>query len=144
MKIITKNKKAFFDYNISEKYKAGIVLSGAEVKSVKGGQINLKGSWAKIIAGELWLVGAHIAPYRLASQENYDPTRSRKLLVTRKERGEISGQLSQKGLVLIPLEIFLDRNLVKVTLGLGRAKKLFDKRQAIKEKEVKRRIKTND
>ena len=144
MKTITTNKKAFFDYAISEKYKAGIMLSGAEVKSIKSGQINLKGSFAKIIGGELFLVGANIAAYKMARQENYDPTQSRKLLLTRKELNEIFGNLSQKGLALVPLNVFLDRNLIKITLGLGRAKKQYDKRQAIKEKDIKRRIENRD
>lgn len=144
MKTIVSNKKAFFDYAISDKYKAGVVLSGAEVKSVKGGQANLKGSYAKILNGELYLVGANIAAYKMARQENYNPTRSRKLLLTKKELNDIAGKLSQKGFVLLPLEIFLDHNLIKVNLGLGRAKKLYDKRQAIKERETKKRIKERD
>ncbi len=140
-KILAKNKRALFDYKIEDTYKAGIVLTGPEVKSVKTGQINLRGSFATLDPqGELWLINAHIAPYRYSEDKNYNPQRNRKLLLTKKELNALVGKLKERGLTLVPLEVFLERNLVKIKLGIGRGKKLYDKRKAIKEREAKRKI----
>lgn len=141
MKILAKNKKAYFNYQILETYIAGIVLEGSEVKSVKAGQINLSDSYATIDQNqEIWLINCHIPLYKYAQIKDYNPIRSRKLLLTKKEISSLLGKLKIKGLTLLPLEVFLERGLVKIKLGLGKGKKLYDKRKIIKEKEEKRKI----
>ncbi|MFZ5391997.1 MAG: SsrA-binding protein SmpB [Patescibacteria group bacterium] len=140
-KFIAKNKKARFNYEILDTMIAGICLFGHEVKSIRAGKISLNESFAKIIAGELWLVGAHINQYEQYAAKNYDPTRSRKLLVKRKEIDFLLGKTKEKGLTIIPLAVFLqDNKLVKVELGVGRGKKLHDKRETIKKREQERDI----
>ena len=141
MPIIAKNKTAKREYKILETYEAGIVLSGQEVKSVKGGHIDLKGSYVALKKGELWLINAHIPPYKSAGRlENYDSKQDRKLLISKKERKSLIGLLQQKGLTLVPLSVYTKRNLIKVEFGVGKGKKKADKRQDIKERETKRRI----
>lgn len=140
-KFIAKNKKARFNYEILDTMIAGISLFGHEVKSIRTGKISLNESFAKIIAGELWLVGAHINQYEQFTGKSYDPTRSRKLLVKRKEIDFLLGKTKEKGLTIIPLAVFLqDNKLVKVELGVGRGKKLHDKRETIKRREQERDI----
>ena len=141
-KFIAKNKKARFDYEILDTLIAGISLFGHEVKSIRAGKISLNESFAKIISGELWLVGAHINQYKQNTNKLYDPTRSRKLLVKRKEIDFLLGKTKEKGLTIIPLAVFLqDNKLVKIELGVGRGKKLHDKRETIKRREQDRDIK---
>lgn len=141
MKIIAKNKKAYFNYQILETYKAGIVLEGPEVKSIKMGQINLADSYATLDQNqEVWLLNCHIPLYKYAQIKDYNPYRSRKLLLTKKEIFSLVGKLKIKGLTLLPLEIFLEKGLVKVKLGLSKGKKVYDKRKALKEKEARRKI----
>lgn len=135
------NREAFHHYAIVEKLEAGIVLSGAEVKSVKNGNVSLKGSYATIRGHELWLLNAHIGRYQPAGPNlKYDPARSRKLLVRRTELDRFVGKLRSEGLSLVPLSVYSQRGLIKVELGLGRGKKAYDKRQSIKKREVKRKI----
>lgn len=140
MKIIAKNKKAFFDYRIKETFEAGIALLGHEVKSVKGGNISLKGSFVTVNQGEVWLLNASISLYKHAKDKSYDPHRTRKLLLHRKEIERLIGKVQEKGITLIPLKIYLKKGKVKVEVGLGEGKKKYDKRQAIKEREDKRKI----
>ncbi|MFH0988332.1 MAG: SsrA-binding protein SmpB [Parcubacteria group bacterium] len=136
------NKQAGFDYEILEKYDAGLVLAGQEVKSVKNGQMNLKGAYVAFKhdpSPELFLINAHISKYKCAGPlPDYDPTHSRKLLLKKDEIASLIGKLKQKGLTLIPLKVYTNRNLVKVEIGLGRGKKRFEKKDQKKEKDIER------
>jgi len=141
MKLIQKNKLAYFNYKILEKFEAGIVLTGAEVKSVKKGQIDLKGSYVTIHNNEAWLINAHISPYKMASsQKDYDPTRARKLLLKQKEIKSLIGKEKAQGLTIVPISVYIIRRLVKIKLGLARGKKKADKRESIKKRDVNRKI----
>jgi SsrA-binding protein len=134
MKILADNRKANFDYDIKDTYTAGIILTGPEVKSVKGGNVSLTGSYVAVSNGSVNLINCHIGPYKYAPAEKYDPTRSRKLLLNKREINQLLGK--EKGLVIIPLEIFSgSRGLVKIKIGLGKARKKADKREYIKKRE---------
>ena len=142
MPVLAKNKRAFFDYDILEKWEAGLVLTGAEVKSVKAGQVNLKGSFATISQGKPLLINCHIAPYKQAkgSQKYYSPTHTRKLLLNKKEIKSLIGKEKQKGLTLLPLSIYTKKGFVKTEIGLGRGKKKRDKREILKKKAIDQEI----
>ena len=142
MGLIAKNKFAYFDYHILEKMEAGIVLTGPEVKAVKLGHVDLKGAYVTIKNNEAWLINCHISPYKMASaaQKNYQPSRSRKLLLKHQEIKSLIGKTKAKGLTLLPLSIYTTRRLIKLTLGLGRGKKKYDKRQIIKKRDLDRQI----
>jgi SsrA-binding protein len=139
-KSIAENRKARFDYNILETYKAGIVLKGTEVKSVRLGKVNLADSFGRVEKGEVWFYGIHITPYERGNIHNVDTRRPRKALLTKSELRKIIGKAVQKGFVLVPLKMFLDGNYVKIDLGLGKSKKLFDKKEKLKTKDVEREI----
>jgi SsrA-binding protein len=140
MKIITQNKKAFFDYEILDRIEAGLVLTGDEVKSVKAGHISLAGSFAHIKDGELFLINCNITPYSKAYQKVDDAAlRTRKLLVHSKELTRLVGDISRKGITVLPLKIYLnERSLIKVELGIGKHKKAVNKKELIKERDIKR------
>ncbi len=142
MRVIARNKKARHNYEILEEYEAGIVLKGSEVKSVRQGKVSIVESFARVEDGELWLENMYIAPYEKASAVfGHDPRRRRKLLMHKKEIRRLAGKLAQKGLTLIPLEVYInDRGLVKVKLGLARGKKKYDKRESIKARDLRRKI----
>ena len=140
MKIIQKNKQAYFDYEILDEYKAGIVLTGPEIKSVRLGNINLRGSYVSIYNGAAYLKNANIARYKYCSDETYDPLRERKLLLKENELKKIAGVLNTKGVLVAPLAIGLEGKYAKLQIGLVRGRKKEDKRHVIKEREVKRRI----
>ena len=141
MPTLATNKRAHFDYELLEEYEAGLVLSGAEVKSAKKGHLSLKGSFVTIHDGELYLTNAHITPYAFANPLTpYDPTRSRKLLVKKSEIKSLIGKLHVKGLTLVPLRVYTKRRLIKLAFAVGRGKKAFDKRSDIAKKEDKRKI----
>lgn len=141
MKILAKNRRAIFDYEIGEKFEAGLILSGQEVKAAKLGQASLTGSYARIHNGEVSLINATIKPYQHASHlEAYEPTRSRRLLLHKHEIQKLSGRLNEKGLTLVPLELYTKKGLVKVLLGVGRSKKRVDKRETIKRRELKKQL----
>ena len=141
MKILAKNRRAYFDYEITDKLEAGIVLTGQEVKSAKTGGVSLDGSYARISRGQASLINAHIKAYTHASNlEGYDPTQTRRLLLHKREIGKLENRTSEKGLTLIPLEVYTKNGYVKVRLGLGRAKKKTDKRETIKKRESDRKI----
>ncbi|MCL5436117.1 MAG: SsrA-binding protein SmpB [Patescibacteria group bacterium] len=141
MKILAKNRRAFFDYEIGEKLEAGLVLSGQEVKAVKSGQVSLAGSYARVHNGEAALVNATIKPYQYASNlGNYEPTGSRRLLLHKHELLKLSSRLNEKGLTLVPLELYTKKGLIKVSLGVGRSKKRVDKRETIKRRELQKQI----
>ncbi|MFA5634126.1 MAG: SsrA-binding protein SmpB [Candidatus Dojkabacteria bacterium] len=135
-----KNKKAFFNYDISDTFEVGIVLTGAEVKSVKGGRINLSDAFVKILGGELWLVNAEIPRYIYDGNLNYDSRRSRKLLVKKKELVKIDSRLKQKNLTLIPVSVYTTRGKVKVEVGYGKGRKKHEKKAREKERELDREL----
>lgn len=137
-KIITTNRKAFHDYTIAEKYVAGIVLTGTEVKSIRNGAVNLKDSFAKIDKGEVFLYGSHISPYEHGNRYNHEPDRIRKLLLNKKEILKIEMKIKKDGYALIPLEMFFSQGLVKLEIALGKGKKLYDKRESIAKKSQER------
>ena len=140
MKVIAENRKARHDYIIEESFEAGIVLTGTEGKSMRGGRINLKDSYAQIENGELFLHGMHISPYEQGNIFNVDPLRVRKLLMHKKEIMRLLGKVKTDGLTLVPLKAYFDRDKVKIELALVRGKKLYDKREAAAEKSAKREM----
>ncbi|MDP2638877.1 MAG: SsrA-binding protein SmpB [Candidatus Azambacteria bacterium] len=141
MAIFAENKKAYFDYEILEKFEAGLVLSGAEVKSIRNGRMNLTGSYIAFHDDELYLIGSFIAPYQPKNQpEDYDPTRSRKLLLHKKEIMSWSGKLRQKGLTLIPIKVYSKGRRIKLEFAEARGKKQYDKRETISKRETERSI----
>ncbi len=140
IKIITRNKKAFHDYFVDDRYEAGMILVGSEVKSLRQGSITLTDAYARFEAGELWLVKAHISPYKYANRENHEPERPRKLLLHKWELKRLRGKLQEAGYTLIPLAVYFKGGKVKVELGLCRGKKLYDKREDLRKKEHARDI----
>lgn len=135
-----KNKKAFFNYEISDPFEAGVVLTGSEVKSIKSGRIDLSNAYVKIIKGELWLVGAEIPKYKHDGSEQYDSQRSRKLLVKKREIEQIESKLRQKRLSLIPLSVYTTRGKVKVEVGYGRGRKRHEKKAREKERDLDKEL----
>lgn len=139
MPTLATNKRAHFDYELQDKYEAGLMLIGAEVKSVKKGHISLKGSFVTMHDGELYLTNANISPYPFANPKIfYDPTRSRKLLVKKSEIKSLVGKLHSKGLTLVPVRVYTKRRLIKLEFAVARGKKAFDKRSDIAKHEAKR------
>ena len=139
-KLIAKNPTAYHNYNIENKLEAGIVLYGTEIKSIRNGKANLKDSYANIKNGEVFVYGMHISPYEHGNIFNKDPLRARKLLLNKKEINKLIGLINQKGYSLIPLNMYFKGNLVKLELGIGKGKKLYDKRQDLAKKDAQRRI----
>jgi len=138
--LIASNKKAYHEYHVLEQYTAGIVLTGTEIKSIRGGKVSLKQAFARVENGEVLLYGLHIAPYEQGSYNNHDPDRVRKLLLNKQEIKKLAGKIQQAGLALVPLRLFFSRAWVKVELGLCKGKKLYDKRADIKSKDQKREM----
>ncbi len=140
-KVVSTNRRAWHDYTIDEEFEAGIQLTGTEIKSIREGRVNLRDAFAVVENDELWLIGMHISPYGQASgYYNHEPTRPRKLLLHRDQIEEIRVALQQRGYTLIPLRLALKRGWAKIDLGLAKGKKLYDKRQAIAERDAKRRM----
>jgi len=139
-KAIAVNRRARHDYFIDESFEAGIVLVGSEVKSLREGRANLTDGYARISRGEVFLVNAHISHYAAANMFNHEPTRTRKLLMHKKEIGRLTGKVKERGLTLIPLKLYFKEGMAKVELGLARGKKNYDKRDSIKEKAVRREM----
>ncbi len=137
-KLIAQNKKARHDFFIEDTYEAGLVLVGTEVKSIRMGKVNIKDSFVSVKSGEAFVYNMHVSPYEKGNIFNRDPLRTRKLLLNRKEINKLIGLTAQKGYSLIPLSLYLKDGLVKMELGVARGKKLYDKRQDLKEKAVKR------
>jgi SsrA-binding protein len=137
---IAVNRRARHEFHIEETFEAGLVLTGSEVKSLRAGKAQLKDSYGRIDRGELWLFNAHISPYDAAAQFGHEPTRSRKLLLHRRQIEHLIGKVKERGLTLIPLRLYFKDGRAKVELGLARGKKLYDKRAATKEREVKREM----
>ena len=138
IKEISKNRKAFHEYFVLERFEAGIELAGTEVKSIRAGQVNLKDSFCTIKDGELFVRGMHISPYEHGNIFNKDPLRTRKLLLHKREITKLLGQVSQKGYTIMPLQVYFKDSLVKVQIGLARGKKLYDKREDIAKKDQRR------
>lgn len=137
-KIIATNRKAKFEYNLLEFYEAGIALLGTEIKSVRARQISIAEAYIQTDGREVWLINAHIAPYDPASRMNHDPKRKRKLLLHKKEITKLWNSVRQKGLTIIPVEIYLQNGKAKINIAVARGKKLYDKRRGIAERDMKR------
>jgi SsrA-binding protein len=137
---IAVNRRARHEYHIEETFEAGIALLGSEVKALRQGKANLKDSYGRLEGNEVWLWNAHISPYGPASQFGHEPTRTRKLLLHRGEISRLNGKVKERGLTLIPLRLYFKNGRAKVELGLARGKKQYDKREAIKEREVRREM----
>ena len=139
-KDVAVNRRAYHDYFIDEKYEAGVMLTGTEVKSVRNGRTNLRDGFVRIDNHEAWLENVHISPYAQGNLMNHEPLRARKLLLHRKEIATLIGKVKQRGYTLIPLRVYFTRNHAKVEIGLARGKREYDKREAIAEREAKREI----
>jgi len=139
-KLICNNKKAYHDYFIEEKFEAGMVLRGTEVKSLRMGKANLNDSFALVKNGEAFLHNLHISPYDFGNRENHDPDRMRKLLLHKKEITKLFGKVREQGYSLVPLRLYFREGLVKVEMGLAKGKKLYDKREDMKQKDMKREV----
>ncbi len=137
-KVVATNRKARYNYEILDSFEVGIVLLGSEVKSLRDAQIQLKDSYASIRGGEVWLENAHIAPYQFAEGGGHDPERPRKLLLKRREISRFFGRSQAKGYTVVPLKLYLKGNRIKVEIGLAQGKKLYDKRQAARERDLDR------
>jgi len=139
-KLICRNRKAYFEYTIDDLFEAGLVLKGTEVKSLRDGKAQLADAYAVVEGGEAYLYNLHIGLYDPGNRFNHDPTRKRKLLVHRKEIRRLTGQVERKGYTLIPLRIYFERGYAKVTIGVARGKREFDKRHAIAERDAARDV----
>lgn len=138
IKIVSTNKKARFEYFILETFEAGLVLKGTEIKSVRSGQISLQEAYVRTNGAEIWLVGAHVAPYEHASAYQHDPKRDRKLLMHKKEIHRLFDEVRIKGMTLVPIRVYLKGGKAKLEIGLAKGKKQYDKRESIKERDVER------
>lgn len=139
-KLIAKNPTAYHNYTIEDKLEAGLVLSGTEIKSIRTGKVNLKDTYATIKNGEVYIIGMHISPYEHGNIFNKDPLRDRKLLLNKREINKLYGLIKQKSYSLIPISLYFKGSIVKLELGIGKGKKLYDKRQDIAKKDAQRRI----
>lgn len=139
-KLIAQNPNAYHNYEILEKLECGIVLSGTEIKSIRNGKVNLKDSFATIKNGECFAIGIHISPYEFGNIYNKDPLRNRKLLLNKSEIHKLIGKIQTKGYSLVPISLYFKGSLVKVELGIGKGKKLYDKRESIAKKDAERRM----
>jgi SsrA-binding protein len=137
---VATNRQAGFRYHLLERFEAGIVLQGSEVKSLREGAVQLKDAYAEVRGGEVWLRNMHIAPYKPAARENHDPDRPRKLLLHRREIERLVGKTAERGLTLVPTRVYFSGPRAKVELALARGKEMHDKRRAIKERETRREI----
>ena len=140
IKEIASNKKAYHDYFIEEKFEAGIELTGTEIKSIRKGNVNLKDSYAYIKGGELFISHMHISPYEQGNIFNVDPIRDRRLLVTKREINKLIGLIKQQGLTLVPVNLYFKGKWAKLTIGVGKGKKLYDKRQDIAKRSAEKEI----
>lgn len=139
-KLIANNKKAYHDYFIDAKYESGVCLHGTEVKSMRMGKCSIKESFIRIENGEVWVYGMHVSPYEKGNIFNKDPLRPKKLLLHKEEIQKIEGKIKEKGFTLVPLQVYLKGSLVKVEIGVARGKKLYDKREDIAKKDMRREV----
>ena len=142
-KLISKNPTAYHNYFIEDKIETGIVLYGTEIKSIRSGKVNLKDTYATIKNGEVYIIGMHISPYEHGNIFNKDPLRDRKLLLNKREINKLIGLVKQKGYSLVPISLYFKGSLVKLELGIGKGKKLYDKRQEIAKKDANKQILAN-
>jgi SsrA-binding protein len=140
LKVVATNRKAYHDYSIEQEYEAGIALTGTEIKSVRGGLVNLRDSYVQVREGQAWLMSAHIAPYDHAARDNHDPRRDRRLLLHKREILKLSRLVQEKGLTIVPLRMYLKGNKAKVEIALARGKRLYDKRDAIANRDNQRQM----
>jgi SsrA-binding protein len=139
-RLITNNRRARHEYHIEETFEAGMVLTGTEIKSIRAGRVNLQDAYARIDNGEAWLFNMHVSPYEQGNRNNVDPVRPRKLLMRRGELNRLYGKLQTSGLTLVPLSIYIRHGFAKLDLALARGKKLYDKREAIADREARREV----
>jgi SsrA-binding protein len=139
-KIITRNRKASHDYELLDSYEAGLVLTGSEIKSIRAGHVNLREGYVQVRGDELWLLNAHIASYDQAGVYGHEPLRPRKLLLHKREIDRIASRVQEKGLTIVPTQLFLERGWAKVEIALARGKKQYDKREALRERTSQRQI----
>ena len=137
-RLIASNRRAHFNYEILDRYEAGHLLTGTEIKSIRGGKIDLSDAYARANNGEMWLHNAYIAPYDPANQQNHDPKRNRKLLLHRAEIMEMSSNAAERGLTIVPLRVYIKHHVAKVELGMARGKRQYDKRRAIIDRDMDR------
>jgi SsrA-binding protein len=140
IKLVCRNRKAYFEYTIDDLYEAGLVLKGTEVKSLRLGKANIEDAYARFRDGEIYLLNAHISPYPHAAGANHEPTRARKLLLRRREMKRLLGKLTERGYTLIPLRLYFKNEYAKVELGLAKGKKKADKRETIRRREEQREL----
>ncbi|MBI2933702.1 MAG: SsrA-binding protein SmpB [Planctomycetes bacterium] len=138
VKIVQKNRKAFFDYEISDRFEAGLVLTGPEVKSIRDGNVSIHEAYARLTNGEAWVVNMEIGHYANAGPFQHEPKRPRKLLLKKRELQKLAGKLSERGLTLIPLALYFKKGFAKLELGVARGKRKYDKREVIRKREVER------
>ncbi|MDY3205724.1 MAG: SsrA-binding protein SmpB [Arcobacter sp.] len=138
IKVVSTNKKARFEYFVLETFEAGLVLKGTEIKSIRNGQISLQEAYVRTDGKEIWLVGAHVAPYEHASAFQHDPKRDRKLLMHKKEIRKLFDEIRIKGMTIVPMRVYLKGGKAKLEIGLAKGKKQFDKRESIKERDIER------
>lgn len=139
-KVVVTNRKARHEYEITDSIEAGLVLVGSEVKSLRIGRVNLSDSYARVIKGEIWVIGMHVSPYKEASIQNHDPLRERRLLLHRNEIKKLTRKIEEKGFTLIPLKIYFKNNKAKVELGVARGKRQYDKKVTIAQRDAKREM----
>ncbi|MFK7800907.1 MAG: SsrA-binding protein SmpB [Anaerolineae bacterium] len=139
-KIVSKNRRAHYDYHLGERYEAGLVLTGTEIKSIRNSKADLKRAYARPDNGEVWIIDLHISPYEQGNRENHEPERPRKLLLNRREIFKIEKALNDKGATLIPTRLYLKNGLAKVEIAVATGKKNYDKRQAVAKKDANRQI----
>jgi SsrA-binding protein len=139
-KTVASNRRALHDYEILDRFEAGIVLTGSEVKSLRGGRGSLSEAYGRVQGGEVWVEGMHIPPYEQGEKRGYDPIRRRKLLLHRNEIERLIGKTQERGLTLVPLRVYFSHGLAKVEVGLGRGKRQFEKRQTTLEREHRREM----
>jgi SsrA-binding protein len=139
-KTVASNRRAYHEYFIVETYEAGIALKGTEVKSIRAGQVTFQDSYASIRNGEVWLIGLYIAPFEKGNINNHDPSRDRKLLLHKREIAKLHSTSAEKGMSLIPLSVYFNKNNAKVSLGVAKGKKLYDKRETIKKRDQEREM----
>lgn len=140
VKIVAVNRRATHDYFIDDRFEAGLVLTGTEIKSIREGRVNLREGYARVVNGEAWLTNVHIAPYEQGNRYNHEPLRDRKLLLHRDEIAELVGRVRQRGYTIVPLQLYLKHGRAKIELGLARGKREYDKRESIAKREAQRDI----
>ena len=140
IKVISKNRKASHEYHLGERYEAGLVLTGTEIKSIRGHKVDLKRGFARLVRGEMWLYDVHISPYEQGNRENHEPERPRKLLLHRKEIAQIERATQEKGTTIIPTRLYLKNGYAKVEVAIATGKKLYDKRQDIAKRDAQRQV----